>query len=116
MRMKHMCVHGRGPETPCIHCMGLSKGQTVSLDPSRGTPKTLREAIENGCDQAGCAGKVTEDSVEKHVVDLLRQKFTVAYFAAEIISPAALAIVQKLAEECGIAVPVISPPKKETRS
>lgn len=66
-----------------------------------GTPRTLREAIENGS-----TAKVSDDaviSIESHVLDFLRQGFGALYIELDdVLDYRALRKVRALAKRLGV--------------
>lgn len=66
----------------------------------QGTPGTLRQAIENGINAKPLEQSLNPHLIENHVLDFLRQKFTVAWFEMAG-NPKAIEILGRLAFEIG---------------
>ena len=65
-------------------------------------PQTLHEAITNGFLMAGAHPRPS-DAIEEHVLDFLRQKFSVAYLMVdELKEPIGSTILKELARQIGV--------------
>lgn len=79
---------------------------------TKGTPATLRQAIENGANEA-TDHRDLASTIEAHVLDFLRQKFGAAYLLADELdgdaATASLNAVRTLAIKLGVEKPWCGP-------
>lgn len=76
---------------------------------TKGTPKTLVEAIDNGVKdwEEHCGGpEILKEKIERHITDYLAQKFGAALLTAALVADSndTETLIATLARDCGLKV------------